>query len=134
MSFFSILPIGSLFLTLPDANSLSWAIPVALIPLIPVSFKELSAAQKGAVIVGTSISHYKVTEKIGEGGMGEVYRATDTKLNRDVALKILPEQFASDSQRMGRFQREAEVLASLVFSVSESGTPRDRELRESWKV
>ncbi|MCZ6876701.1 MAG: hypothetical protein O7G29_01015 [Acidobacteria bacterium] len=45
--------------------------------------------------------------------MGEVYRATDTKLNRDVALKILPEQFASDSQRMGRFQREAEVLASL---------------------
>ena len=68
MSFFSILPIGSLFLTLPDANSLSWAIPVALIPLIPVSFKELSAAQKGAVIVGTSISHYKVTEKIGEDG------------------------------------------------------------------
>jgi len=64
-------------------------------------------------MVGTTISHYKVLEKIGQGGMGEVYRATDTKLNRDVALKILPEQFASDSQRMGRFQREAEVLASL---------------------
>ncbi len=64
-------------------------------------------------MVGTTISHYKVLEKIGEGGMGEVYRATDTKLNRDVALKILPEQFASDSQRMARFQREAEVLASL---------------------
>ncbi len=47
--------------------------------------------------------------------MGEVYRATDTKLNRDVALKILPEQFASDSQRMGRFQREAKVLASLDY-------------------
>ena len=44
--------------------------------------------------------------------MGTVYRATDTKLNRDVALKILPQQFASDSQRMGRFQREAEVLAA----------------------
>ena len=128
MSFFSILPIGFLFLTLPDANSLSWAIPVALTPLIPVSFKELSAAQKGAVIVGTSISHYKVTEKIAEGGMGEVYRATDTKLNRDVALKILPEQFASDSQRMGRFQREAEVLASLdhpnigaIYGIEEAG-------------
>ena len=64
-------------------------------------------------MVGTTISHYKVLEKIGQGGMGEVYRATDTKLNRDVALKILPQQFASDSQRMARFQREAEVLASL---------------------
>ncbi len=64
-------------------------------------------------MVGTTISHYKVLEKIGEGGMGEVYRATDTKLNRDVALKILPERFAADSQRMARFQREAEVLASL---------------------
>ena len=64
-------------------------------------------------MVGTSISHYKVIEKIGEGGMGEVYRATDTKLNRDVALKILPEQFASDSQRLARFEREAKLLASL---------------------
>ena len=60
--------------------------------------------------------------------MGEVYRATDTKLNRDVALKILPEQFASDSQRMGRFQREAEVLASLdhpnigqIYGIEDAG-------------
>ena len=82
-------------------------------------------------MVGTSISHYKVLEKIGEGGMGEVYRATDTKLNRDVALKILPEQFASDSQRMGRFQREAEVLASLdhpnigqIYGIEEAGATK----------
>ena len=61
-------------------------------------------------MVGKTISHYKVLEKIGEGGMGEVYRATDTKLNRDVALEIFPEQFASDSQRMGWFEQEAKLL------------------------
>ena len=62
---------------------------------------------------GTSLGPYSVTAKIGEGGMGEVYQATDTKLNRQVALKILPEAFASDPDRLARFQREAQVLASL---------------------
>ena len=64
-------------------------------------------------MIGSNVAHYNITAKIGEGGMGEVFQATDTKLNREVALKILPERFASDSQRMARFQREAEVLASL---------------------
>ena len=64
-------------------------------------------------MIGQTIAHYTITEKIGQGGMGEVYRATDTKLNRDVALKVLPEAFASDQQRMARFSREAQVLASL---------------------
>ena len=60
-----------------------------------------------------TIAHYKITAKLGEGGMGEVWRATDTKLNRDVAIKILPEAFAKDADRMARFAREAQVLASL---------------------
>src|ERR1051325_10992432 len=59
------------------------------------------------------IAHYRIISKLGEGGMGEVYRATDTKLNRDVAIKILPEAFAQDADRMARFAREAQVLASL---------------------
>jgi serine/threonine-protein kinase len=60
-----------------------------------------------------TIAHYHITAKLGEGGMGEVWRATDTKLGRDVALKILPASFASDPARMARFEREAKALASL---------------------
>ena len=64
-------------------------------------------------MIGKNIAHYRVTEMLGKGGMGEVYRATDTKLGREVALKVLPPVFANDSQRMVRFKREAHVLASL---------------------
>jgi serine/threonine-protein kinase len=60
-----------------------------------------------------SIAHYKLLSKIGEGGMGAVYRATDTKLNRDVAIKVLPPAFAEDTARMARFEREAQLLAAL---------------------
>ena len=66
-----------------------------------------------SLTVGDRIAHYDVTALIGEGGMGQVYQATDTKLNRQVALKILPEAFATDPDRLARFQREAQVLASL---------------------
>ena len=62
---------------------------------------------------GTWLGPYEVTAKIGEGGMGEVYRARDTKLDREVALKVLPEAFTSDPDRLARFEREAKVLASL---------------------
>jgi Tol biopolymer transport system component/tRNA A-37 threonylcarbamoyl transferase component Bud32 len=64
-------------------------------------------------LIGRQIGAYRVVEYIGAGGMGEVYRARDTKLQRDVALKVLPEQFLRDPERLGRFQREAHVLASL---------------------
>jgi serine/threonine-protein kinase len=62
---------------------------------------------------GTNLGPYSVTAKIGEGGMGEVYRARDTKLDRDVALKVLPQAFTDDPDRLARFEREAKVLASL---------------------
>src|SRR5271169_7263802 len=63
--------------------------------------------------VGDRLGPYEILAPLGAGGMGEVYRARDTKLKREVALKVLPDFFASDPERMARFQREAEVLASL---------------------
>ncbi len=62
---------------------------------------------------GTRLGHYDVTSLLGEGGMGQVWQATDTQLNRQVALKILPDAFAADPDRLARFTREAQILASL---------------------
>ena len=62
---------------------------------------------------GTRLGHYDVTSLLGEGGMGQVWQSTDTQLNRQVALKILPDAFAADPDRLARFQREAQILASL---------------------
>src|SRR6186713_711685 len=64
-------------------------------------------------MIGRTIAHYEVTSHLGKGGMGEVYRARDSRLGRDVALKVLPEAFAADAERLARFQREARLLASL---------------------
>ena len=66
-----------------------------------------------ALTPGTRLGVYEVTAQIGEGGMGQVFRATDTKLKRQVAIKILPEAFAHDADRLARFTREAKTLASL---------------------
>src|SRR5271168_250295 len=81
--------------------------------------------------VGEKIGHYEVLSLLGQGGMGEVYRARDTKLKRDVALKVLPATFLRDPERMARFQREAEVLASLdhpnighIYGIVDSGDAR----------
>ena len=81
-----------------------------------------------ALTPGTRLGVYEITAQIGEGGMGQVYRATDTKLKRQVAIKILPPTLAADHDRLARFQREAEVLASLnhpniaaIYGLEESG-------------
>ena len=64
-------------------------------------------------MIGKTLGRYKILEQLGKGGMGEVYLAKDQKLGRDVAIKVLPEEFAKDADRVARFQREAKLLASL---------------------
>ena len=63
--------------------------------------------------IGTILGNYEILEHLGTGGMGEVYRARDLKLTREVALKLLPEHFARDPERVARFRREAQILAQL---------------------
>jgi serine/threonine-protein kinase len=82
----------------------------APVPAIPV---DASLTHTPRLLSGTVIGPYRVTELIGAGGMGEVYRARDTKLGRDVAVKVLPAAFTSDADRLARFEREARVLATL---------------------
>ncbi len=100
-------------------------------------------------MIGTTLAHYRITGELGTGGMGVVYRATDTKLGREVALKVLPAEMAASPERLDRFRREAMMLASLdhpgvvgVYSVEESdnqhfltmqlvdGEPMDRLIPE----
>jgi eukaryotic-like serine/threonine-protein kinase len=82
-------------------------------------------------MIGKTLGHYEISAQLGKGGMGEVYRARDTILNRDVALKVLPAEFANDAERMARFKREAQLLASLnhpniagIYGLEESGGVR----------
>jgi len=79
-------------------------------------------------MIGTKFGHYEITAHLGSGGMGAVYQATDLKLRRNVAIKLLPDTFASDPDRLARFKREAQVLALLnhpnvaqIFGIEESG-------------
>src|SRR5713101_2961026 len=80
------------------------------------------------LVSGTKLGPYEIVGPLGAGGMGEVYRGRDTKLGRDVALKVVPEAFARDAEHMARFQREAKVLASLnhpniaaIYGLEDSG-------------
>jgi Tol biopolymer transport system component/predicted Ser/Thr protein kinase len=82
-------------------------------PAVQVAAKDFAQDDLRWSMAGKTISHYRVIEKIGAGGMGSVYRASDTRLNREVAVKVLPSAFALEPDRMARFEREAQVLASL---------------------
>src|SRR5262252_811257 len=87
----------------------------------PVDYRDLGGRGRAGIIsrlpvpitAGSRLGPYEVMSPLGAGGMGEVWKARDTKLNREVALKILPEAFALDADRLARFKREAQVLASL---------------------
>src|SRR6266699_7204263 len=79
-------------------------------------------------MIGTKLAQFEITGHLGSGGMGDVYQATDSKLGRSVAIKLLPEAFAHDDERAARFEREARVLASLnhpniaaIHGIEESG-------------
>src|SRR5436190_1080052 len=83
------------------------------------------------ITIGSQLGSHQITALLGRGGMGEVYRARDTKLKREVAIKILPEEFSRDADRVGRFQREAEALASLnhpniagIYEIAEADQTR----------
>ena len=81
-------------------------------------------------MIGTTLSHFRITAKLGEGGMGEVWRAEDTKLGREVAVKVLPERFTAEPERLARFQREARVLAAFshanIAQIHEVGAEGER--------
>ena len=77
-------------------------------------------------LIGRTLGHYRIVEKIGEGGMGEVYRANDERLDRDVAIKVLHEAVAQDADRLARFEREAKAVAKLdhpnILAIHDFGT------------
>jgi eukaryotic-like serine/threonine-protein kinase len=83
------------------------------------------------ITIGTLLGSYEITAPLGKGGMGEVYRARDVKLKREVAIKLLPDEYSRDADRLARFQREAEALAALnhphiaaIYDLEESGDLR----------
>src|SRR5688572_6645191 len=93
------------FIDQPALQSLTSSVALATSRTLAVAHRVLEP--------GDSVGPHTILEFVGAGGMGEVYRARDTRLNRDVALKVLPEAFASDADRLARFEREAQALASL---------------------
>src|SRR5215475_13071204 len=92
------------------------AIPTVLSYLRDRLFDKIRCRNGIPSMIGTRLAHYEITTHLGSGGMGDVYQAADTKLDRSVAIKFLPETFSHDTERVARFQREARTLASLNHS------------------
>ncbi len=82
-------------------------------PAMEVAARAIADQELDSNLVGRTVLHYRIIDKLGEGGMGVVYRADDTKLDRQVAIKVLPDIFSGDPERLARFEREAKLLASL---------------------
>ncbi len=100
-------------------------------PAFEIAALEMAKNEAIADLTGEAFLHYRIVEKIGVGGMGEVYRARDDRLKRDVAIKVLPDVFTNDPERLARFDREATLLASLshpnvatIHAVEQAGTKR----------
>src|SRR2546430_1608681 len=97
-------------------------------PALELAAGLIAQEPEHSIRTGTRLGPYEIVSSLGKGGMGEVYRARDTKLRREVAVKILPKEFAQDQERVGRFQRESELLAALnhpnlaaIYGVEETG-------------
>ncbi len=100
-------------------------------PAEPTTMLALVVRKAAVKVIGKTLSHYEIRDSLGAGGMGEVYRARDATLDRDVAIKVLPEDLAADAARLARFEREAKLLASLnhanigaIYGLEESGGVR----------
>jgi len=90
-----------------------------------------------AIAFGNRLGSYEILALLGAGGMGEVYRARDIKLGREIALKILPTEFALDSERLARFKREAQVWPHSVIRISRPSTASKKQMacrRSSWNL
>jgi len=99
---------------------------LAASPDVRSSFLQSSPTQRVTLTAGTKVGEYEVKSLLGSGGMGEVYRARDSRLGRDVAIKVLPSLFSADSERLRRFEQEARAAASLnhpnILAVFQMGT------------
>jgi hypothetical protein len=131
---YDVTPDGQRFLVVKPVNASNEAPQLVVVQHFD---EDAEAARADEVVMalaaGTRLGAYEIVGAIGAGGMGEVYRATDTNLGRQVAIKVLPEAFAQDPERVARFEREAKTLAALNHPTSPSSMDlKSRRARTPW--